>query len=112
MPEVTPSLEEIYQTRTPQSREFFERGALFTSGPAKGAYFFHPYPLTMANSESCYLEDVDGRRYLDFANHHTTQILGHNHPSVIEAVQNQLQQGIALGAPTGCLLYTSDAADE
>lgn len=101
MPEVTPSLEEIYQTRTPQSREFFERGALFTSGPAKGAYFFHPYPLTMAKSESCYLEDVDGRRYLDFANHHTTQILGHNHPSVIEAVQNQLQQGIALGAPTG-----------
>lgn len=101
MTETIPSLEETYRARTPRSAELFQKGMSLTAGPAKGAYFYKPYPLTMARAEGCILEDVDGHRYLDFANHHTTQILGHNHPKVIEAVQAQLQQGIALGSPTG-----------
>ena len=44
---------------------------------------------------------IDERRRVDFANHHTGQILGHNNPAVNAAVQAQLTRGIALGAPTG-----------
>ena len=55
-------------------------------GGAKGAYFYKPYPLTIARGEGVYLYDVDGRRYVDFANHHTAQVLGHRHPAVDEAV--------------------------
>ena len=95
------SVEEEYKQRTPHSAEAFRRGAPVTAGPAKGAYFFQPYPLTMARARGCILEDIDGHRYVDFANHHSTQILGHNHPKVMEAVRAQLDQGIALGAPTG-----------
>ncbi len=95
------SVEEEYRRSTPHSADAFRRAAPLTAGPAKGAYFFQPYPLTMARARECTLEDIDGRRYLDFANHHSTQILGHNHPKVMEAVQAQLEQGIALGAPTG-----------
>ena len=95
------SVEEEYRRRTPNSADAFRRGVPVTAGPAKGAYFFQPYPLTMARAQGCILEDIDGHRYLDFANHHSTQILGHNHPKVMEAVRGQLEQGIALGAPTG-----------
>ena len=95
------SLEERFRVRNPRSLEHFERGQQVMPGGAKGAYFHKPYPLTMAHGEGCYLYDVDGTRYVDFANHHTAQILGHNHPAVIEVVQEQLKRGIALGAPVG-----------
>ena len=55
----------------------------------------------MERGDGAYLFDVDGNRYADFANHHTGQILGHNHPAVMAAVQAQLQRGVAVGAPMG-----------
>ena len=55
----------------------------------------------MSRGEGCCLYDLEGQQYVDFANHHTAQILGHNHPAVIEAVHGQLERGIALGAPVG-----------
>ena len=101
MTEKVASMEEAYRTRTPRSRELFERGSRYTSGPIKGAYFYPPYPVAMERGEGCYLYDLDGHRYVDFANHHTAQILGHNDPRVTEALQAQLRRGIALGAPMG-----------
>ena len=98
---VTLSLEERYRARSPQSQERFERVRKVAPGGAKGAYFHQPYPLTMERGEGCYLYDVDGRRFVDFANHHTAQVLGHNHPAVVEAVQKQMVRGIVLGAPVG-----------
>jgi glutamate-1-semialdehyde 2,1-aminomutase len=101
MKEVAVLLEEIYRTASPLSQEHFERARAVMPGGVKGVYFYQPHPLTMARGEGCYLYDVDGRRFVDFANHHTAQILGHNHPAVVEAVQEQLARGIALGAPVG-----------
>ncbi|MEE3258358.1 MAG: aspartate aminotransferase family protein [Candidatus Latescibacterota bacterium] len=94
-------LEARYRQASPRSRELFEQGRGHTAGAAKGAYFYPPYPLTMARGEGCHLWDVDGRCYLDFANHHTAQVLGHGHPAVQKAVDEQMRKGIALGAPTG-----------
>ena len=99
--DTTATLEEDYRARTPRSQELFERARKTMPGGAKGAYFHQPYPLTMARGEGCYLYDVEGQRYVDFANHHTAQVLGHNHPAVIDAIQKQMAKGIALGAPVG-----------
>ncbi len=101
MEKVIAELEESYIAASPRSKEYFERGRPFMAGPAKGAYLHKPYPLTMERGEGCYLYDLDGRRFVDCANHHTAQILGHNHPAVVEAVRRQLERGIALGAPAG-----------
>ncbi|MEM7032383.1 MAG: aspartate aminotransferase family protein [Chloroflexota bacterium] len=95
------SIEETYIKESPRSRTFFEEACAVMPGGAKGAYYHSPHPLTMARAEGCYLYDVDERRLVDFANHHTTQILGHNHPVVSTAIQAQLARGIALGAPVG-----------
>ena len=95
------SQETIYRERTPGSREAFKRAGEVMPGVAKGAYYYAPYPVTIARAEGCHLYDVDGNEYVDFANHHTTQILGHNHPAVVRAVERQLEQGIAVAAPMG-----------
>ena len=96
-----PSVESEYHNRTPKSREAFRRSGEAMPAVAKGAYYYAPYPVTIARAEGCHLYDVDGNRYVDFANHHTTQILGHNHPAVVRAVKRQLEQGIAVAAPMG-----------
>ncbi len=95
------SLEENYRAESPKSRAYFERCSITMPGGAKGAYFYTPYPLTMEKGEGCYLFDLDGRRFIDFVGHHTTQILGHNHPSIIQAIEKQIKLGIALGAHAG-----------
>jgi glutamate-1-semialdehyde 2,1-aminomutase len=97
----TASLEENYSSGSPRSREYFERALAVMPSGVKGAYTYKPYPLTMERGEGCYLYDLDGGRYVDFNNHHTSQILGHNHPAVMEAVRKQMERGIALGAPVG-----------
>ena len=99
--DVKRSLEDEYRAASPKSRESFERAKLVMPGGAKGAYHYPPYPLTMERGQGCHLFDLDGRQYVDFNNHHTAQILGHNNSAVRDAVQNQLQRGIVLGAPVG-----------
>ena len=94
-------LEERYRAGSPRSKELFERACKTMPGGVKGGYFHPPYPLTMSRGDKCYLYDVEGRQFTDFANHHSAMILGHNHPAIVEAVQEQLTYGIALGAPTG-----------
>lgn len=94
-------LEERFRNAAPHSLALFEASRYPTAGSAKGAYYYPPFPLFMERGEGCYLWDVDGTRYVDCTNHHTAQILGHNHPAVVQAIQHQLTRGIALGAPTG-----------
>ena len=101
MKKTTVSIDEAFCAANPRSRELFERGRGFMAGAAKGAYNHKPFPLTMERGEGCYLHDVDGHRYLDFASHHTVQILGHNHPAVMKAVRAQMERGIVLGAAVG-----------
>ena len=101
MEQTATTIEATYRTESPGSQEQFDRDCKSMPGGAKGAYYYAPYPLTMQRGEGCYLYDIDERRRVDFANHHTGQILGHNNPAVNAAVQAQLTRGIALGAPTG-----------
>ena len=101
MVETASAIEATFRAESPSSLEQFEKDCESMPGGAKGAYFYAPYPLTMQRGEGCFLYDIDERRRVDFANHHTGQILGHNDPAVNAAVQAQLSRGIALGAPTG-----------
>ena len=94
-------LEERYRAATPRSRERFEAGRAAMAGAPKGAYYYGPYPLAMARGDGCHVVDVDGHEHVDFQNHHSAQILGHRHPAVLEAVEEQLSRGIALGASAG-----------
>ena len=95
------AIEESYRSGSPRSRQHFERACAAMPGGVKGVYFYQPYPLTMERSEGCYLFDADGRRFVDCVGHHTAQVLGNNHPAIVEAVKAQLERGIVFSAPTG-----------
>lgn len=57
-------------------------------------------PLFFSKGEGAYLQDVDGNLYIDFVGSWGPLILGHRHPTVIQAVEEALANGLSFGAPT------------
>jgi glutamate-1-semialdehyde 2,1-aminomutase len=55
-------------------------------------------PLVLERGQGAYVWDADGRRYLDYIGAWGPAILGHAHPSVVDAVAGAAQNGFALGA--------------
>ena len=48
--------------------------------------------LAVARAEGAWIEDVDGRRFLDFAGGIACQNLGHGHPAVVAAIHEQVDR--------------------
>lgn len=76
----------------------------FTADPAEGkrvhaldrAHVFHSWsaqgalnPMTIAAAEGCYVWDYDGNRYLDLSSQLVNVNIGHQHPKVVKAIQEQ-----------------------
>ena len=57
-------------------------------------------PIFIDSARGPYLFDVDGNRYLDYVQSWGPMILGHTHPSVVEAVIEASKRGFSFGAPT------------
>jgi glutamate-1-semialdehyde 2,1-aminomutase len=55
-------------------------------------------PLVLGRGDGAYVWDADGRRYLDLIGGWGPAILGHGHPTVVEAVRDAVTNGFALGA--------------
>jgi glutamate-1-semialdehyde 2,1-aminomutase len=56
-------------------------------------------PLVVAAAAGAEIEDVDGRRYVDFVGSWGPLVLGHAHPEVVEAVATAARRGTSYGAP-------------
>lgn len=57
-------------------------------------------PRFIQAAQGAWLTDADGQRYVDYIGSWGPMILGHQHPAVIAAVQQQAQIGFSYGAPT------------
>lgn len=57
-------------------------------------------PRFIARAEGPYLFDEDGKRYIDYVLSWGPMLLGHAHPSVVNAVTEQVKKGLSFGAPT------------
>ena len=57
-------------------------------------------PRFFARGQGSRLWDVDGREYIDYVGSWGPAILGHAHPDVVRAVQEQAALGLSFGAPT------------
>ncbi|MDO4430796.1 MAG: diaminobutyrate--2-oxoglutarate transaminase [Lonepinella koalarum] len=53
-------------------------------------------PLAIAKAQGCWVTDVEGNQYLDFLAGAGTLGLGHNHPKIIDAIQEVLASGLPL----------------
>ncbi len=49
-------------------------------------------PMVLTDGKGSYVEDVDGKRYLDFASGIAVNSLGHCHPAYVEALTKQLSK--------------------
>ena len=69
-------------------------------GSSRSTSYFDPYPHFIDRGEGHYIYDVDGNRYLDFMINATSLILGHAHPDVVRALQEQAARGVSFSGPT------------
>ncbi len=58
-------------------------------GLAHVAKTYGRYPIVAASGAGCWLTDIDGNRYLDFLAGVAVNNLGHCHPAVVKALQEQ-----------------------
>ncbi|MGW2962304.1 ornithine--oxo-acid transaminase [Streptomyces sp. NPDC001220] len=56
------------------------------------AHNYHPLPVVVAGAEGAWVEDVEGRRYLDMLAGYSALNFGHRHPALIEAAHRQLDR--------------------
>lgn len=90
-----------YEAATPRSRALHQEATKYLpGGETRTSTYWAPYPITIARGEGCHVWDVDGTRRLDFFNNFTTLVLGHNHPAVTRALQQQLASGTSFFGAT------------
>jgi len=66
-----------------ESQSWINRGLTYV------AKTYGRYPLVAARGEGCWLTDIDGKRYLDFLAGVAVNNLGHCHPKIVAALQEQ-----------------------
>ena len=57
-------------------------------------------PVFIQKAQGAYIYDTDGNQYVDYVGSWGPMILGHNHPSILNAVLKAAENGLSFGAPT------------
>src|SRR3954471_13722818 len=91
-------------TGTEQSKAWFERAKAAVPGgvnsPVRAFNSVGGTPRFMVRGEGPHLWDADGNRYVDLVSSWGPMILGHAHPSVVEAARAAASSGLSFGTPT------------
>jgi len=87
-----------------RNTELFNRAQQFIPGgvnsPVRAFRSVGGTPRFIQRAQGPYIWDADGVRYTDYVGSWGPAILGHSHPTVIEAVQRAVANGLSFGAPT------------
>jgi glutamate-1-semialdehyde 2,1-aminomutase len=57
-------------------------------------------PRFIDHADGCRVFDVDGNAYVDYVMSYGPHIAGHNHPTLVEALRDQLGRGTSFGMPS------------
>ncbi|MFC7439611.1 aspartate aminotransferase family protein [Laceyella putida] len=78
---------------TTRSAQIYKEAARWIpGGVTANIKYFEPYPIVMESAKGPYLHDVDGNQYVDYNLCYGALILGHGHPALSSALQQQLSQ--------------------
>jgi glutamate-1-semialdehyde 2,1-aminomutase len=87
-----------------QSRQLYEQALKFIPGgvnsPVRAFKGVGGNPLFFKAGSGPYLIDADDNQYVDYVGAWGPLILGHCHPAVVSALQEQLEKGLGYGAST------------
>ncbi len=91
------------QAEVPASAALFARASKVTPGgvnsPVRAFRSVVGTPRFMTSGRGPYITDADGNTYVDLVGSWGPMILGHSHPSVIEAVRTAVSRGLSFGTP-------------
>jgi ornithine--oxo-acid transaminase len=54
-----------------------------------GAHNYHPLPVVIAKGEGVWVEDPEGRRFMDMLSSYSALNQGHRHPRIVQALKEQ-----------------------
>jgi glutamate-1-semialdehyde 2,1-aminomutase len=92
---------ERYVELHPGSQALHRRAlGCFPNGVTHDIRHTSPFPLYAERASGSHKWDVDGHEIIDYVMGHGALLLGHQHPSVSEAVSKQAQLGTHYGAST------------
>ncbi|OAH12589.1 ornithine--oxo-acid transaminase [Streptomyces jeddahensis] len=81
-----------HTTGAPLSTALRSSAELIRAEAETVAHNYHPLPVVVARAEGTWVEDVEGRRYLDMLAGYSALNFGHRHPALIAAARHQLDQ--------------------
>jgi glutamate-1-semialdehyde 2,1-aminomutase len=92
---------ETFFRRSPKSKLYYERASkVIPSGTNRGVVYYKPYPLYSKRAKGSHIWDVDEVERIDYCFNYSSLILGHANDAVVEAVRNELENGLGRGQPT------------
>ena len=87
-----------FEARTPKSKAIFEKAKVDVPFGVHSTYrYSDPYPIYFTRSKGSRLWDVDGNEYVDYNMGFGVLASGHAHPAVIQAIQEQAENGTDFG---------------
>jgi glutamate-1-semialdehyde 2,1-aminomutase len=93
------TIHETFRARHPKSAALFERARrAIPGGITHDIRQLTPFPIYVESAQGTRKRDVDGHEYVDYWMGHGALFLGHCHPAVVSAVQEQVARGTHLGA--------------
>jgi len=92
-------IEQAYRARTQRSAELYaEALTVLPSGITHDSRHMSPYGLYVERADGPRKWDVDGNEYVDYFGGHGALMLGHNHPTVLKAIEAALRRGTHFAA--------------
>ncbi|MDR2873822.1 MAG: glutamate-1-semialdehyde 2,1-aminomutase [Methanobrevibacter sp.] len=83
------------------SKDLFNESKKYLSGGVNSPIrAFKPYPFFTSKGKGSKIWDVDGNSYIDHCLGYGPLILGHSHPSIVKAINEQIAIGTTYGTPT------------
>jgi len=93
------SIHDDYRAKHPRSAALAERARrAIPGGITHDIRHLLPFPVYIDRAAGSRKWDVDGHEYVDYWMGHGALFLGHCHPAVVRAVQEQMARGTHLGA--------------
>jgi glutamate-1-semialdehyde 2,1-aminomutase len=96
-----------------RSEELFERARRVTPGgvnsPVRAFRAVGGGPVFVARGRGAWLEDVDGRRYVDYVQSWGALLFGHAREEIVAAATEAAQRGTSFGAPTEAEVELAEA---
>lgn len=73
---------------------------LIPGGFSRRTFNYGPHAVFAEKGYGQYVQTIEGHQLLDLNNNFSTNVVGHNHPAIIEAITGVLDQGFSFGNPT------------